>query len=54
MAHGVAGWFADHITNKGDGDMESLVLSEGIRGWANAGGQYVHWMDGYDDAVWVK
>ena len=47
-----AGWFADHIGSKGDGNMESLVLLGGIKGWATAGGEYLHWMDEYDGTVW--
>ena len=34
--------------------MESLVLSEGIKGWATAGGEYVQWVDEYDEACWRK
>jgi arsenical-resistance protein 2 len=49
-----AGWFADYIADKGDSGMESLVLLEGIRGWANAGGEYLQWMDEYDDTAWCK
>jgi len=32
--------------------MESVVLLEGIKGWAAAGGEYVRWMDEYDERVW--
>ena len=49
-----AGWFVDYITDKADGDMESLVLSEGISGWANAGGEFVRWMNEFDGEVWSK
>ncbi|KAH8742390.1 Rhodanese-like domain-containing protein [Diaporthe sp. PMI_573] len=45
-------WFADHIGSKGDSNMESLVLLEGIKGWATAGGEYLRWMDEYDERVW--
>ncbi|KAK3933880.1 arsenical-resistance protein 2 [Diplogelasinospora grovesii] len=47
-------WLADLIASEGDTSMQSLALLEGIRGWANAGGEYVEWMDGYDAAVWFK
>ncbi|KAK3936353.1 Rhodanese-like domain-containing protein [Diplogelasinospora grovesii] len=47
-------WFADLIASEGDTSMQSLALLEGIRGWANAGGEYVEWMDGYEAAVWTK
>lgn len=32
--------------------MQSLVLLDGIKGWATAGEEYVQWMDEYDQAVW--
>lgn len=47
-----AGWFKDHIDDRGDSDMESLTLFEGITGWAKAGGEFVEWIDEYDAAVW--
>lgn len=49
-----AGWFADHVADKADVYMESLVLSEGIHGWVAAGGEYLQWMDEFDAAVWSK
>lgn len=48
-----AGWFSDYIADRGDGEMESLVLLEGIKGWATTGGEFVEWMDEYDAAVWI-
>ena len=47
-----ASWFADHIAERGDTHMQSLVLLEGIKGWATAGKEYVQWMYEYDRAVW--
>lgn len=47
-----AGWFADHIADQGDDQMESLALAEGIKGWATAGDEYVQWMLEYDAQVW--
>ncbi|RGP72487.1 oxidoreductase [Fusarium sporotrichioides] len=47
-----AGWFKDYIDDRGDSGMESLILFEGIAGWAKAGGEFVEWMDEYDAAVW--
>jgi arsenical-resistance protein 2 len=32
--------------------MKSLVLLEGIKGWATAGGEFVEWMDEYEPGVW--
>ncbi|KAJ9150106.1 hypothetical protein NKR19_g5414 [Coniochaeta hoffmannii] len=49
-----AGWFADYIAERGDSQMQSLVLLEGIKGWATAGPEYVQWMDEYDQAVWQE
>lgn len=49
-----AGWFADYISDQGDGDMRSLVLVNGIKGWATAGPEYTEWMDEYDESVWLK
>jgi hypothetical protein len=49
-----AGWFADHIADQEDNEMKSLVLAEGIQGWATAGAEYVEWMEEYDANVWSK
>ncbi|KAK7397980.1 hypothetical protein QQX98_012646 [Neonectria punicea] len=48
-----AGWFSDYIADRGDSDMESLVLVEGIKGWAMAGSEFVEWMDEYVAIAWV-
>jgi arsenical-resistance protein 2 len=34
--------------------MRSLVLSEGVKGWATAGPDYVQQMEEYDESVWAK
>lgn len=34
--------------------MRSLVLLEGVKGWATAGANFVQWMDEYDAAVWAQ
>ncbi|KLU91685.1 hypothetical protein MAPG_10203 [Magnaporthiopsis poae ATCC 64411] len=49
-----AGWFSDYLSDQSDGDMQSLVLVNGIKGWATAGPAYSEWMDEYDEAVWAK
>ncbi|KAF5618611.1 oxidoreductase [Fusarium sp. NRRL 52700] len=49
-----AGCFKDHLDEQGDGHMESVILFEGITGWAKAGGEFVEWMDEYDAAVWER
>lgn len=48
-----AGWFSDYLADRGDGEMESLVLVEGIKGWATSGDEFVEWMDEYEAAVWT-
>ncbi|KAL7621620.1 hypothetical protein AAE478_008946 [Parahypoxylon ruwenzoriense] len=48
-----AGWFADYIAKCGDEEMQSLILVEGIKGWATAGGEFADWMDAYDAAFWT-
>ncbi|KAL3952894.1 hypothetical protein ACCO45_012837 [Purpureocillium lilacinum] len=41
-----AGWFQDHIVDCGGGDsIESLILYEGVKGWALGGSQFVEWME---------
>lgn len=49
-----AGWFSDYIAEKGDAEMASLVLFEGVKGWAKAGAEYVQWMDEYDEKAWSE
>ncbi|KAF3038544.1 hypothetical protein E8E12_008786 [Didymella heteroderae] len=49
-----AGWFADYIADQGDGEMKSLALAEGVKGWAMAGDEYVQWMLEYDAKVWLQ
>ncbi|KAK2685403.1 hypothetical protein QWA68_015970 [Fusarium oxysporum] len=49
-----AGWFKDHLDKQGDSHMESVILFEGITGWAKAGGEFVEWMDKYDATVWDR
>jgi arsenical-resistance protein 2 len=36
-----------------DKEMESLVLSEGIKGWATAKAEFVDHMEGYDASFWA-
>lgn len=49
-----AGWFHDLLTEKGDQDVASFVLVEGIAGWAKGGAEYTKLIDEYDPAVWHK
>ncbi|RMJ24882.1 RHOD [Aspergillus sp. HF37] len=48
-----AGWFADYLEERQDGDLKSLVLEEGIKGWATGGAEYTAMMDEYDASVWA-
>lgn len=48
-----AGWLKDYIEDNGDSHiMDSVILHEGIKGWARSGREYVEWMDEYDGAIW--
>lgn len=47
-----AGWFDDYIKEQGDEAMRSVILEGGVTGWANAGVEYVGFMDGYLEDVW--
>ncbi len=49
-----AGWFDDHLADQRDSEMQSLVLLDGITGWATAGSQYVQWMDEHDALHWAS
>jgi arsenical-resistance protein 2 len=49
-----AGWFADHLLERGDSTVQSLVLEGGIKGWATSGAEYVQLMDEYVPAVWEQ
>ena len=49
-----AGWFQDLLTEKGDHDVASLFLVEGIAGWAKGGAEYTKLIDEYDPIVWQK
>ncbi len=49
-----AGWFDDMIKEKGNKSMKSVILLEGISGWAAAGKEYSDLMDGYEKEVWEK
>lgn len=49
-----AGWFAGYLEEQKDGEMESLVLEGGIKGWAAAGDDYTRLMDEYDELKWTE
>lgn len=47
-----AGWFADYVSERLDADMQSIVLEGGIKGWVQAGPEYVARMQEYDASKW--
>ncbi|KAF3143407.1 hypothetical protein TWF703_010821 [Orbilia oligospora] len=49
-----AGWFADHIDDKGDTEMKSVILEGGIKGWVKGGNEYTETMIGYAEEAWSK
>ncbi|EON68279.1 hypothetical protein W97_07537 [Coniosporium apollinis CBS 100218] len=49
-----AAWFDDYIDDRGDSDMRSVVLVDGIKGWASAGRDCVELMDEYKEEAWRK
>ncbi|ETS80711.1 hypothetical protein PFICI_08240 [Pestalotiopsis fici W106-1] len=44
--------FSNYLQARGDSVMESIILVEGIRGWANAGDKFTDWLDEYDASYW--
>lgn len=49
-----AGWFDDFIEDQNDPHMKSLTLMDGIKGWRDAGEEYIQLMDEYQEHVWQK
>jgi len=49
-----AAWFADHIEERGDTEIESLMLEGGVKGWVKGGEEYTGLMSGYEAAAWEK
>ncbi|UPX11524.1 uncharacterized protein EKO05_0002128 [Ascochyta rabiei] len=49
-----SGWFADHIAEKCDGQIQSLTLGGGIKGWVKAGGQYTQQIEGFEPEYWKQ
>ncbi|KAK5147372.1 hypothetical protein LTR32_001165 [Rachicladosporium monterosium] len=47
-----AAWFADYLVEQHNTNMKSLVLLEGIKGWAAEKGEFVQYMQEYDDSRW--
>lgn len=49
-----AGWFNDLISDHNISNISSMILLDGIAGWAKAGEDYSRIMDEYDPEVWGK
>jgi arsenical-resistance protein 2 len=47
-----AAWFADHIKEQSDENMQSLALEGGIKGWVAEKGQFLQYMQEYDETCW--
>ena len=48
-----AAWFADHIKEKNDTEMQSLKLDGGIKAWVKGGEEYTAQMVGFDQGYWT-
>ncbi|CAD0046296.1 unnamed protein product, partial [Aureobasidium pullulans] len=51
-----AAWFADYLNDCHDDRelMESVILLDGIKGWAGAGDEYIAKMQEYDAEIWKE
>jgi len=47
-----AGWFDDLIKDRNIEGISSIVLADGVAGWANAGEDYVSFMEEYEADAW--
>lgn len=42
----------DYIKEQGNENIKSVMLTGGVKGWANAGAEYTTLMDGYQERAW--
>jgi arsenical-resistance protein 2 len=49
-----AGWFDDLIKDRGNTSMKSVILLDGVKGWALAGKAYESYMEGFAPEAWQK
>lgn len=49
-----AGWFDDLLRERSISNMESVILLDGVAGWAKAGEEYTALMDDYDAVAWEE
>ena len=47
-----AGRFDDHIQDENDPCIRSVTILDGIRGWGDAGEEYIQLMDEAQEQVW--
>ncbi|KAK6542810.1 hypothetical protein TWF694_006751 [Orbilia ellipsospora] len=45
-------WFQDYIDDNSDAELKSMILIDGIKGWATGGNEYVERMDEYVESYW--
>lgn len=49
-----AAWFADILAAEEDCNVESLILTDGVAGWASAGEEFAVHMHEYDASKWIS
>ncbi|KAF3309149.1 hypothetical protein TWF173_011381 [Orbilia oligospora] len=45
-------WFQDYIDDNNDAELKTMILVDGIKGWATSGDEYVERMDEYVEGYW--
>ena len=49
-----AGWFNDLIKDRNVEGISSVILKDGVAGWANAGEDYTSMMEEYNASAWAS
>lgn len=49
-----ASWFRDLLQDRGVSNIRSVILADGIAGWAKAGDECTQMMEEFDAEVWQK
>lgn len=49
-----AGWFDDLIQDRNVEGISSIILKDGVAGWANAGEDYISLMEEYNASAWAS
>ncbi|KAH8764364.1 hypothetical protein F5883DRAFT_356959, partial [Diaporthe sp. PMI_573] len=47
-----AAWFGDYLAEKGEAEIKSVTLIEGILGWALAGDEFTKHIDEFVPSAW--